>query len=74
MFFKFLLNGLSNCGSYQFYSLVLRFLRIDHMKSGPSSPSVKFSLQSNESSPLSVTPDIGITKCGQMERKDLDTA
>ena len=40
---------------------MVRFLRIDPMVSGSSRQ-------------LSVIPGVGITRCGHIERKDLDTA
>ena len=36
--------------------------------------SAKLSLKSEESRQLSVILGVGITKCGHIERKDLDTA
>ena len=46
---------------------MVRLLRIDPVASGSSE-------ESEESRQLSVIPDVGITKCGHIERKDLDTA
>ena len=51
----------------------VRFLRIDPMVSGSSPTSAELSL-SEESRQLSTIPDVGITRCGHIERKDLDTA
>ena len=42
------------------------FLRVDLMVNGLNPPS--------ESHLLSVIPGLGITRCGHMERKDMDTA
>ena len=47
-------------------SSMVRFLRIDPMVSG-SSPTV-------ESRQLSIISGVGITRCGHIEKKDLDAA
>ena len=44
------------------------------MVSGSSPTSAKLSLKSEESHQLSAIPGVGITRCGHIERKDLDTA
>ena len=53
---------------------MVRFLRIDLMVSGSSPALAKLSLRvRRESRQLSVNPGVGITRCGHIERKDLDT-
>ena len=52
---------------------MVRFLCIDPMVSGPHPTSAKLSL-SEESRQPSVITGVGITRCGHIERKDLDTA
>ena len=47
---------------------MVMFLCIDPMVSGSSPTSAKLSRQ------LSVIPGAGITRCGHIERNDLDTA
>ena len=54
-------------------SSMVRFLRIDPMVSGSSPTSARLSLRVR-SRQLSVSPGVGITRCGYIERKDLDTA
>ena len=54
-------------------SSMVRFWRIDLMVSSSNPRSARFLLQEN-SHQLSVTPDIGIKRCGDIERKALDTA
>ena len=50
------------------------FLRIDPMVSGSNPPSAKLSLRGRKNRQLSVIAGVGITRCGHIERKDLDTA
>ena len=52
---------------------MVNFLRIDSMVSGSSLPSAKLSLRVNRVASF-IIPGVGITRCGQIERKDLDTA
>ena len=51
-----------------------RLLCIDPMVSGSSPTQAKHILRSEESRQLSVIPGVGITRCGHIERKDIDTA
>ena len=54
---------------------MVRFLRIDRMVSASSATSDYLSLRvRRESRQLSVIPGVGITRCGHIERNDLDTA
>ena len=52
---------------------MVRFLHGDPMVSGSNPSSAKPSLN-EESRQLSVIPGAGVTRCGHIERKDLDTA
>ena len=52
---------------------MVRFVRIDPMVNGSSPISAKLSLRVKRVS-SSVIPGIGTTRCGHIERKDLDTA
>ena len=53
---------------------MVRFLRIDPMVSGSSPTSARLSLKSEESGQLSTISGVGITRCGHIDGKDLDTA
>ena len=53
---------------------MVRFLRIDPMVSDSSPTSAKLSLRVRRVASSLVIPGIGITMCGHIERKDLDTA
>ena len=50
---------------------MVRFLGIDHMINGSNPASA---LLSQESRQLILIPGIGITRCGHITRKDLDTS
>ena len=50
------------------------FLRIDHMVRGSNPPSAKLSLRVRKNRQLSVIAGVGITRCGHIQRKDLETA
>ena len=50
------------------------FLRIDPMVRGSNPPSAKLSLRVRKNRQLSVIAGVGITRCGHIERKDLETA
>ena len=50
---------------------MLRFWRIDLTVNSWNKPSAKLSLSVER---LSVTLDVGITRCGHIEKKDQDTA
>ena len=52
-------------------SSIVRFLRIDPMVSGLSPIPAKISLRVRR---VSVIPGVGNTRCGHIEKKDLDTA
>ena len=51
---------------------MVRFMFMDAMFSGLNPPSSFTKIE--ESRQLSVIPGAGITRCGHIERKDLDTA
>ena len=52
---------------------MVRFLRIDPMVSGSSLTSARLSLRVRRVT-SSIIPGVGITRCGHIDRKDLDTA
>ena len=53
---------------------MVRFSRIDPVISGSSPTSASLLLRvRNEIRQVSVTPGVGITRCGHIEKKDIDT-